>query len=173
MAGRDGSVTWLRVKDEDIDEAEQLRVTVSAVEEGKGKKKRKRYQCKVILHGSSKEEAVVGFKRFAATLKADPRLCGDAQRDLKQKLLADSRKQKRRREDDNLVDSEEGDGKRLCFSPSPSFIVMLRQCLSCRTLGPTLTPTAHCSVSDFSDDRRTLNRPAKKLDNMNMGPENR
>ena len=66
MAGRDDSVTWLRVKDEDIDEAEQLRVTVSAVEEGKGKKKRKRYQCKVILHGSSKEEAVVGFKRFAA-----------------------------------------------------------------------------------------------------------
>ena len=61
MAGRNDSVTWLRVKDEDIDEAEQLRVTVSAVEEGKGKKKRKRYQCKVILHGSSKEEAVVGF----------------------------------------------------------------------------------------------------------------
>ena len=45
MAGRDDSVTWLHVKDEDIDEAEQLRVTVSAVEEGKGKKKRKRYQC--------------------------------------------------------------------------------------------------------------------------------
>ena len=34
MAGRDDSVTWLRVKDEDIDEAEQLRVTVSAVGEG-------------------------------------------------------------------------------------------------------------------------------------------
>ena len=34
MAGRDGSVTWLRVKDEDINEAEQLRVAVSAVEEG-------------------------------------------------------------------------------------------------------------------------------------------
>ena len=34
MAGRDDSVTWLRVKDEDIHEAEQLRVTVSAVEKG-------------------------------------------------------------------------------------------------------------------------------------------
>jgi len=119
MAGRDGSVTWLRVKDEDIDEAGELRATVSAVEEGKGEKKRKRYQCKVVLHGSSKEEAVVGFKRFAATLKADPRLCGDAQRDLEQKSLANFRKQKRRREDGNLVDSEEGGGKRLCFSPSP------------------------------------------------------
>ena len=43
MVGRDDSVTWLRVKDEDNDEAEQLRVTVSAVEEGKGEKKRKRY----------------------------------------------------------------------------------------------------------------------------------
>ena len=111
---------WLRVEDEDIDEAKHLRVTVSAVEEGKGKKKRKRYQCKVILHGSSKEEPLAGFKRFAWTLKADPRLCGDAQRDLKQKSLGDFRKQKRRREDDNLVDSEEeGGGKRLCFSPPP------------------------------------------------------
>lgn len=139
MAGRDDSVTWLRVKDEDIDEAEQLRVTVSAVEEGKGKKKRKRYQCKVILHGSSKEEAVVGFKRFAATLKADPRLCGDAQRDLKQKSLADFRKQKRRREDDNLVDSEEGDGKRLCFSPSP----LLHSYAAPVSLSPHTGPYAH------------------------------
>ena len=38
---------------------------------------------KVILDGSSKEEPVAGFKRFAAALKADLRLCGDAQRDLK------------------------------------------------------------------------------------------
>ena len=56
---------------------------------------------------------MVGFKRFAATLKADPRLWGNAQRDLKRKSLADFRKQKWRWEDDNLVDSEEGDGKRL------------------------------------------------------------
>ena len=51
---------------------------------------------------------------------------------------------------------------------------MLRQCLSRRTLGPTLTPTVHCSVllvSDFSDDRRTSKRPAKEVDNMNMGAE--
>ena len=73
---------WLHVGDEDIYEAKQLRVTVSAVEDGKGEKKRKRYQSKVILQGSSKEEPVAGFKRFAAALKADPRLCGDAQRDL-------------------------------------------------------------------------------------------
>lgn len=78
---------WLRVEDGDIHEAEQLRVTVSAVENGRGKKKRKRCQCKVIFHGSSKEEPVAGFKRFAAALKADPRLCGDAQRDLKQNCL--------------------------------------------------------------------------------------
>ena len=93
---------WLRVEDGDIHEAKQLRVTVSAVEHGRGKKKRKRYQCKVILHGSSKEEPVAGFKCFAAALKADPRLCGDAQRDLKQKSLGDFRKQKREREADTL-----------------------------------------------------------------------
>ena len=46
----------LRVEDEDIHEAKQLRGTVSAMEDEKGEKKRKRYQCKVILHGSSKEE---------------------------------------------------------------------------------------------------------------------
>ena len=62
MAGEGGgSVMWLCVEDEDIHEAKQLRVTVSVVEDGKGKKKRKRYQCKVILHGSSKKEPVVGF----------------------------------------------------------------------------------------------------------------
>ena len=41
---------------------------------------------------------MAGFKCFAAALKADPRLCGDAQRDLKQKSLGDFRKQKRERE---------------------------------------------------------------------------
>jgi len=45
---------WLGVEDEDINEARQLRVTVSAVEDWKGEKKRWRCQCKVILHGSSK-----------------------------------------------------------------------------------------------------------------------
>ena len=130
---------WLRVEDGDIHEAEQLRVTVSAVENGRGEKKRKRYQCKVILHGSSKEEPVAGFKRFAAALKADPRLCGDAQRDLKQKSLADFRKQKRKREDDSLVDSEEGDGKRLCFSPSP----LLHSYAAPVSLSPHTGPYAH------------------------------
>ena len=57
--------------------------------------------------------------------------------------------------------------------PSP-FILMLRQCLSRRTLGPTPTPIAHClvlPVSNFSDDRHTSKRPAKEVDNMNMGAE--
>ena len=41
MAGEGGgSLMWLRVEDEDFDEAKHLRVTVSAVEEGKRKKKR-------------------------------------------------------------------------------------------------------------------------------------
>ena len=40
MAGRDDCVTWLHVKDEDIDEVGQLRVTVSAVEEGEGEKEK-------------------------------------------------------------------------------------------------------------------------------------
>ena len=35
--GGGGSVMWLRVEDEDIDEAKHLRMTVSAVEEGKRK----------------------------------------------------------------------------------------------------------------------------------------
>jgi len=170
-----GSVMWLRVEDEDIDEAKHIRVTVSPVEEGKRKKKRKRYQCRAILHGSSKKKPVAGFKRFAWTLKADPWLCGDAQRDLNQKSLGDFRKQKRRREADNLVDSGEDDdegGEHLCF-PSP-FIFMLRQCPSRRTLNPMPTPIVHCLVllvSEFSDDRRTSKRPAKKVDTVNMGPE--
>ena len=57
--------------------------------------------------------------------------------------------------------------------PSP-FILMLRQCLSRRTLNPTLTPIVHCLVLlvlDFSDVRRTSKRPAKKVDTVNMGPE--
>jgi len=40
MAGEGGgSVMWLHVGDEDIYEAKQLRVTVSAVEDGKGKRR--------------------------------------------------------------------------------------------------------------------------------------
>ena len=57
--------------------------------------------------------------------------------------------------------------------PSP-FILMLRQCLSRRTLNPTLTPIVHCLVLlvlDFSDVRRTSKRLAKKVDTVNMGPE--
>jgi len=57
---------WLRVEDEDIHEAKQLRVTMSAVKDGKGKKKRRRYQYKVILHGSSKEKPVAGFSALPA-----------------------------------------------------------------------------------------------------------
>ena len=60
------------------------------------------------------------------------------------------------------------------FPPPPPFILMLRQCLSRRTLSPTLTPIAHClvlPVSNFSDDRHTSKRPAKEVDNMNMGAE--
>ena len=40
MAGEGGgSVMWLRVEDEDIHEAKQIWVTVSAVEDGKGKRR--------------------------------------------------------------------------------------------------------------------------------------
>ena len=87
--------------------------------------KGKRRGGAINASGSSKEEPLAGFKRFAAALKADPRLCGDAQRDLKQKSLGDFRKQKREREADNLVDSGEDDdegGEHLWFSPPPSFL---------------------------------------------------
>jgi len=54
MAGEGGgSVIWLRVGDEDTDEAKHLRLRVSAVDDGKGKKKRKRYQCKRQLEGGA------------------------------------------------------------------------------------------------------------------------
>ena len=56
----------------------------------------------------------------------------------------------------------------------PPFIHMLRQCFSRRTLSPTPTPMVHClvlPVSNFSDDRRTSKRPAKEVDNMNIGAE--
>ena len=45
MAEKGSSVMWLRVGDEDIDAARQLRVQISKLEEGKGKKRRPRWLC--------------------------------------------------------------------------------------------------------------------------------
>ena len=50
MAGGDDSVMWLRVKDEDIDAAELLRVTVSKSTTGSGKKRRTSFVCTGTLH---------------------------------------------------------------------------------------------------------------------------
>ena len=55
---------WLDVEEDDeLKGAARIKVTVSEVIEKRGKKKRTRYQCKVILYGASDEE-VGGFERF-------------------------------------------------------------------------------------------------------------
>ena len=45
MASEGDSVMWLRVEDEDIDEAKLLRVTVNENTTGNGKKRRTSFVC--------------------------------------------------------------------------------------------------------------------------------
>jgi len=133
MAGEGGgSVMWLRVEDEGIQEAKQLRVTVSAVEDGKGKEEEA-----LSMQGYPSRQLKGGALGGLQALRCGAQSRPAALRDLRQKPLGDFRKQKRRREADNLIDSGEDDdegGGHLCFSPPPPFILMLRQCLSRRTL---------------------------------------
>ena len=50
MASEGDSVMWLRVEDEDIDEAKLLRVTVNENTTGNGKKRRTSFVCKGTLY---------------------------------------------------------------------------------------------------------------------------
>jgi len=52
MASEGDSVMWLRVEDEDIDEAKLLRVTVNENTTGNGKKRRTSFVCKGSLYKS-------------------------------------------------------------------------------------------------------------------------
>ena len=50
MASEGDNVMWLRVEDEDIDEAKLLRVTVNENTTGNGKKRRTSFVCKGTLY---------------------------------------------------------------------------------------------------------------------------
>ena len=68
MAGGDDSVMWLRVKDEDIDAAELLRVKVSTT--GSGKKRR--FVCTGTLY-KGKDDHMREYSHAQKKVKADPR----------------------------------------------------------------------------------------------------
>ena len=142
MASEGDSAMWLRVEDEDIDEAKLLRITVNENTTRNGKKRRTSFVCTGTLH-KSKEERMGEYDRVQKKVKADPRIDERLQLELQRDIMANFRKQKREREADNLVDSEEdgdGEGGNLCFlhSPPPSF-ALLRPRFS-RTQNPALTP---------------------------------
>ena len=84
-SGEGSDVMWLDVEEDDeLKGAARIKVTVSEVIEKRGKKKRTRYQCKVILYGASDEE-VGGFERFDHPFNDDPRSSSDAKGALKAK----------------------------------------------------------------------------------------
>jgi hypothetical protein len=126
MAGGDDSVMWLRVKDEDIDAAELLRVKVSTT--GSGKKRW--FVCTGTLY-KGKDDHMREYSRAQKKVKADPRNDEGLQLELQRGMMAIFRKQQRDREADNLVDSEEDgddgqpdDGGEHAFAssiPPPSF----------------------------------------------------
>ena len=114
----------MRVEDKDIDAARQLRVQVRKLEEGKGKKKRSRWVCWGAVHGSDKTG--LGHGRVQKKVRNDPG--NDQSKELQRDMKANFRRQKREREADKLVDSEEeGDegGAHLCFPPPPSSCFIL------------------------------------------------
>ena len=108
MAGGDDSVMWLRVKDEDIDAAELLRVTVSKSITGSGKKRRTSFVCTGTLH-KGKDDHMREYLRAQKKVKGDPRNDEGLQLELQRDVMANFRKQKREREADDLVDSEQDD----------------------------------------------------------------
>ena len=121
MASEGDSVMWLRVEDEDIDEAKLLRVTVNENTTGNGKKRRTSFVCTGTLH-KSKEERMGEYDRVQKKVKADPRIDGGLQLELQRDMMANFGKQKREREAGDLVDSEEdgdGEGANLCFLHFP------------------------------------------------------
>ena len=108
MAGEGDSVMWLRVEDEDIGAAELLRVTVNENTTGNGKKRRTSFVCTGTLHKDN-EERMGEYDRAQKKIKADPRIDGGLQLELQRDMMANFRKQKREREADDLVDSEQDD----------------------------------------------------------------
>ena len=142
MAGEGGSsVMWLRVEDKDIDAAKLLRVTVNENTTGSGRKRRTSFVCKGTLHNDN-EERMGEYDRAQKKIKADPRIDEGLQLELQRDMMANFRKQKREREADNLVDSEEdddGEGGNLCFSPP----LPLQSCAAPVCLSPHTEPYAH------------------------------
>ena len=109
MAGEGGdSVMWLRVEDVDIDAAKLLRVTVNENTTGRGRKRRTSFVCTGTLHKDN-EERMGEYDRAQKKIKADPRIDGGLQLELQRDMMANFRKQKREREANSPVKSEEED----------------------------------------------------------------
>ena len=75
MASEGDSVMWLRVEDEDIDEATLLRVTVNENTTGTGKKRRTYFVCKGTLY-KSKDDHMREYSRAKKKVKARRRKNG-------------------------------------------------------------------------------------------------
>ena len=63
MASEGDSVMWLRVEDEDIDEAKLLRVTVNENTTGSGRKRRTSFVCKGTRAMKSARESMTVRRR--------------------------------------------------------------------------------------------------------------
>ena len=150
-ASEDGSnFLWLDVvEDDELKGATRIKVTVSEVIEKRGKKKRKRYQCNVILCGASDEE-VGGFKRFNHPFNDDPRSFSDAKGTLKAKAMADFRRQKRarQREQGDLSGSNRDDGPCFCLL---LFIVPMLTSLFLLSASCSLLPGSYSATEARGD----------------------
>ena len=101
-------VMWLRAVDKDIDAAKLVRVSVSESTTGRGSKTKTSFVCTGTLH-KGKDDRMGEYVRAQKKVNTDPRCDGGLRLELQRFMMANFRKQKRQREADNLVDSEEED----------------------------------------------------------------
>lgn len=118
--GDEDGAMWLDVEEVDIENAGLLRVTVTESVSGRGKRAKTSFVCTGTLHTDTTDR-LDGYKRAQKKLNRDPTSDETLQQELRQHMMADFRKQKRKREGDNLVDSD-GEGLFVCccLVPAPS-----------------------------------------------------
>ena len=130
-------VMWLRAVDKDIDAAKLVRVAVSESTTGRGSKRKTSFVCTGTLH-KGKDDRMGEYVRAQKKVNTDPRCDGGLQLELQRVMMANFRKQKRQREADNLVDSEEEDDEGAHLCPPPSFLCCAH------------VPLAHSALCSFS-----------------------
>ena len=129
MASEGDSAMWLRVEDEDIDEAKLLRVTVNENTTGNGKTRRTSFVCTGTLH-KGKDDHMREYSRAQKKVKVDPRNDEDLQLELQRGMMANFRKQKQKRaREEDGDDGQPDDGGEHAFTssiPPPFILPMLR-----------------------------------------------